>query len=66
MGRGACLDTALSDVYRSVDTPPSGEPSVSESVVTSVTRTSVSFKTGTGIQKERLQGGEVRALRLND
>ena len=64
MSRGAYWDTELSEVYRSVDTPPQGKPSVSETVVTSVTWTGMFLKMETGIQKENHQG-EMRGLLIS-
>ena len=64
VSRGAYWDTELSEVYRSVDAPPQGKPSVWETVVTSVTWTGMFFKMETGIQKEKHQG-EMRGLLIS-
>ena len=64
VSRGAYWDTELSEVYRSVDTPPQGKPSVWETVVTSVTWTGMFLKMETGIPKEKHQG-EMRGLLIS-
>ena len=64
VSRGAYWDTELSRVYRSVDTPPQGKPSVWETVVTSVTWTGMFLKMETGIQKEKHQE-EMRGLLIS-